>query len=355
MSKSGKDILFVLNLMVGGGAERVISILANHYAKKGWNVSILLRRIDVAYPLDERIKIIEIGMCRKNHLQWIGSIRKYINEHPGAIIVSFQSMMNIYSVIATRGKNVKLIISERNDIKLSSKRHIFLLAKKLYPKADAIVFQSNKVMNYFNEDAKSKGHIILNPVSVAVSANTDNKEKKIVNCGRLAPQKNQLLLIRAFANVAQKYPDYNLYIYGEGKLRSTLISEIDKLGLRDKVFLPGNVADIHERISDAEMFVLSSDFEGLSNALLESMMMGLPCISTNCAGSDEIIVDGENGLLVQVGDLNSLYEAMIKLIDNQELRHKISRGAVLSSEQFKYENVISHWETVIEGEYGTVK
>ncbi len=350
MSKSGNDILFVLNLMGRGGASRVISILANHYAKRGWNVSILLRRIDVAYPLDESIKIIEIGMRRKNHLQWISSIRKYIKEHPNSIIVSFQSMMNIYSVIATRGKKVKLIISERNDIKLSSKRHIFSIAKKLYPKADAIVFQSNKVMNYFNDDAKAKGHIILNPVSVTVSAKPDNKEKKIVNCGRLAPQKNQLLLIHTFSEVVKKYPDYNLYIYGEGKLRSTLISEIEKLGLRDKVFLPGNVADIHERISDAEVFVLSSDFEGLSNALLESMMMGLPCISTNCAGSDEIIVDGENGLLVPVNDMNSLYEAIIKLIENRELREKISRGAVLSSEQFKYENVISHWETVIDGQ-----
>src|SRR5690606_3774255 len=118
-------------------------------------------------------------------------------------------------------------------------------------------------------------------------------------------------------------------------LRGKLTKLVEDLDLQDNVFLPGNVINIHEKISDAEMFILSSDYEGLSNALLEAMMMGLPCISTDCAGSNEIIKNGENGLIIPIGDINKLADAMKKLIDDRKLAKKLAKAAERNSSFFK--------------------
>ena len=174
------------------------------------------------------------------------------------------------------------------------------------------------------------------------------KEWKIVSVGRLDAQKNQKMLIDAFAKMKEKFPNYKLYIYGEGSLRTQLSKQIKMLGLSGNVILKGNVLDIHSQIADASMFVLSSNYEGLSNALLEAMMMGLPCISTNCAGSDEVIVDGINGVLVPVGNVDALSAAMIKIADDKSFAHRIGLVARNTAEVFKTENVMEQWISVIE-------
>lgn len=117
--------------------------------------------------------------------------------------------------------------------------------------------------------------------------------KKIVTVGRLTVQKNQKLLIESFSEVLKKYPNIILEIYGDGEKREELKYIIKTLGVSNNVIFKGNILNVHEAIADAGLFVLSSDYEGLSNALMEAMMMGLPCISTTCAGSDELISDGK--------------------------------------------------------------
>ena len=135
----------------------------------------------------------------------------------------------------------------------------------LYPKAKKVVFQTNRVKQYFRKKICENSIIIFNPISVSILAKKV-KEKKIVSAGRLSKQKNQELLIEAFSKISCRYPAYSLWIYGEGELRQQLVKQADSLGIRDKIHFPGNVPDIHEKISDAELFVLSSDYEGLSNA-----------------------------------------------------------------------------------------
>ncbi len=172
--------------------------------------------------------------------------------------------------------------------------------------------------------------------------------KKIVAAGRLEQQKNHAMLISAFKKIHDCYPDYSLYIYGEGRLRGSLIKQIQLLGLEEAVFLPGSVKDIHKKIADAEIFVLSSNYEGLSNALLEAMMMGLPCISTDCAGSNEIIQNNINGLLIPIGDTDKLAECMKRLINDREFSAQISKESQITSRQFDSETVIIKWESAIE-------
>ena len=162
--------------------------------------------------------------------------------------------------------------------------------------------------------------------------------------GRLEPQKNRRLLIEAFSDVYKKYPEYTLDIYGEGSQENELKQLILELGLNNSVVLHGNVNDVHRQIADAEMFVLSSDYEGLSNALLEAMMMGLPCITTDCAGAAEAVENGVDGIIIPIRDRNKMTEAMEKLISDASLRKQFSEKAVEHSKQFQVGNVIAQWE-----------
>lgn len=350
---SKKKIIFIIGSMRRGGAERVISILANEYSDNGWEVQIItLLDNSNDYILRDSIKVINITDDKKSRIQkipfWLIQIRRTFKQFNPDVIVSFIARINILTLIASLGLNKKIIISERNDPKSDSRTWFIKMATYLlYPLADAIVFQTTWAKNCFPKYIQKKGIIIRNPVYLDVKA-TEMKDNKIVAVGRLLEQKNHKLLINAFSKVIEKYPDYKLYIYGEGKLRRELVNQVEELNISDNVFMPGNVLNIHEKISDAEMFVLSSDYEGLSNALLEAMMMGLPCISTNCAGSNEVIEHEKNGLLVPIKDAKSLSESIVRLIQDRELAEKLGKNAMACSVKFKSENVINDWKKVIE-------
>lgn len=348
-----KRIAFILGSMNRGGAERVVSILANHYATKGWNVDIiLLLSGECKYHLDEKIKVISLANINQSRIsqlpKWLSSIRNYIKINKPDSILAFAARINIITAIASLGISNRLVVSERND-PLSDGRSIFLkaLTKFIYPLTDKVVFQTIRSQSYFNERVKRNSVIIHNPVKVEVKASR-NKNKQIVAVGRLENQKNHALLIDAFQEVHKIHPEYKLFIYGEGSLRRTLATKIKKLGLNEVISMPGNIENIHQEMAKSDIFVLPSNYEGLSNALLEALMMGLPCISTNCAGSDEIIKDGENGYLVGVGNKNELSAKIVRLIENHELRIEIGDKAIESSRQFESETILKKWEEVLE-------
>lgn len=348
-----RKIVFFLGSLRRGGAERVVSLLANNYARKGWKVEIVLLLFnEIGYDLDSSATVVDFTGTSESRLRrlpyWLKSVRRYIKQGKHEVIVSFVARINIIVLLAAFGLRRKIIISERNDPKHDGRKWpTKLLVKILYPHAKAVIFQTDNVMSAFGKRIQKIGVKILNPVYVPVHA--DNlPEKKIVNVGRLSLQKNQKLLIEAFGDIVDKYPEYTLWIYGCGELEDELKKIASMLGISKKVYFPGNVSNIHEQISDAEIFVLSSDYEGLSNALLEALMMGIPCISTRCAGADEVIEHGINGLLVNVGDKEGLEEAIFSLIENEALKKFISRNAKEKSVCFSLDVVMKQWERVIE-------
>lgn len=347
-----KSIVFVISAMARGGAERVISILANNYAKKGWDVSIImLWHNTVGYELDEKIKIIDFSNDKKKPILRIPSLirrlKKYAKKNKPSAVVSFIAENAIISHFALKRLGVRSIVSERNDPSVVKNPLVKWMTKRVYAKSSVTVFQTERIKNYFPENVRKNSVIIPNPIAVK-AVGTSEKVNEIVTAGRLESQKNQKMLINAFKTVHDLHPEYVLTIYGEGRLRGELEAQVEELGLKDAVSLPGNVENLHERTAKSKAFVLSSDYEGLSNALLEAMMMGLCSISTNCAGSDEAITDGENGLLVPVGDQQALEKAMLKVIEDDNLRENLEKNALLSSEKYKTENVIKLWEEVIE-------
>ena len=348
-----RSIMFMIPSMIRGGAERVVSILANDYASRGWDVSILmLLHSHVGYDLAPSIKVIDISDDSKPvalmYPFLIMRVKKAVKTAKPDIIVSFMSNTCLISGPACRGVNARLVVSERIDPYQDRRNFIVRAAlNSIYSRSDCCVLQTKRAYNYFPAKVRAKSVIIPNPVKVDAVGTYGGK--RVVASGRLNRQKNHEMLIRAFSDLHDGFPDWRLDIYGEGPERGNLEALVKKLGLSGFVSLVGNVPDVHRQMADAGLYVLSSDFEGLSNSLLEAMMMGLPCISTDCAGSDEAITDMENGLLVPVGDRKALADAMKRLMSDRELAMKLGEKAKSTSGRYRFENVIMEWRKAIEG------
>ena len=330
----------------GGGAERVACRLASGLAERYSVYFLYIQDKGQSYYLDPRIRTIvmpffygswdDINSCRARFTRELKSVLHIQTA------VSFMYTMNRVNVES--GGNARIICSERNN---PMKRYPERMQEidRLYSAADHVVFQSETVRSMFSQTVRAHGSIILNPVEVSCGRRAGRH--RIVNVGRLVPQKNQAMLIRAYAAFRQSHRDYTLSFYGEGELLEQLQTLADSLELGDAVQFHGQVRDVHAAIADAEMFVLSSDFEGLSNALLECMMMGFPCISTRCEGSATVIESGENGILTDIGSEEQLTAAMTLLADHPDLRERLGIRARCSAEQFEKKPVLQQWEQLI--------
>lgn len=347
-------IAFFIGSMGRGGAERVISILANEYADKGWDVDILMLLANrVEYDLRPQINVISLvgtsASYAKNALSWLTKIRKYVSTVKPDRVVSFIGRVNAVVLTATIGMKVPIIVSERNDPKHDGRGKAMLwYCNTIYHRAKAIVFQNKYEQSCFSKSLESKGVVVPNPVQVSATKKCYGEEFVVATAGRLNHQKNHFMLIDAMELVHKEYPQVKCRIYGDGDLRNELQAYINEKRLAEVVTLEGNHTDIHERLAECSLFVLTSKFEGLSNALIESMMIGLPCISTDYPGADELISDGKNGRIVRRGDSSALAQRIIGLLEDQEVASKLAYQGALDVEQYKKEHVLQLWTQVIE-------
>ena len=348
-----KRHIFFIGTLCNGGAERVVSILAGHMAKQGMDVEILTYYdMPVSYELDERVKLtaVETMTGSTNKVKNLLAIRKYFKKY-GNVVISFLAPFNIMAIAANFGNGVPMIVADRNDpTKVPSNFVVRKVRDVLYCFADGVVVQTQKNKAYFSRIVQKKSKVIYNPIDLkeyAQIALKSEKEKKIVTAGRLMPQKNQKMMIRAFAAVHAKYPEYQLVIYGEGPSRQELEDLVEELGLKKSILLPGNVSDIHEHIKNAEMFVLSSDYEGMPNALIEAMCLGLASISTKVSGATDLIHDHENGILTDLDNQEQLEKAMLELIENKELTNKLAVNAAKLGERLEVSKIMQQWTEFI--------
>lgn len=346
-----RKITFVLGSLNRGGAERVISVLANDYAEKGWQVDIILLLSNkIGYDLNASIRVLDLTGKSESRIKrlpyWLKELRFYFKKQKPDICLAFAARINILVQLATMGLKLKTYVSERNDPKLDGRGLLVrILTCLLYPHASGVIFQTKRAARNF---PKLKNAVIIpNPIQVNDSREAVTRGK-IVYVGRLSPQKNPLLLLEAFAANASKHPEYYIEMFGDGELIDSLKKAVDELGIVDRVNFAGNVKDIHKRIADASFFVLSSDYEGLSNALLEAMVMGIPCISTNCAGADEYIVNGKNGLLTEVGNVDQMSRAMDQFMTNDDLRKQCGENARQTWNMVSKDVVLSRWHSLMD-------
>ncbi len=357
-----KSILFVLHRLYGGGSEKVVNILAQELSKK-YDITIAYYYdIDKQYDLDNKCLRIRLPFRDPDNrsvfyrmyslIRQVRALKRIKRDRKADVSIAMlvgPCLVNILS-----GGHCVNIGSERNNPKKGN--YLYYLASKIiYRCSDAVIFQSKAVQNLYGRAVRDKSLILKNPITVPVTA--DNvRAHRIVTLGRLVPQKNHALLIRSFAAFHKKHPEYTLSIYGEDWLRETLQNQIDSLGLSGSVFLEGNHLNVHEKIRDAEMFVLSSDYEGFSNALLECMAMGIACISTKCEGATDVIRHMENGLLTDIGDEKGLTDAMIMLAEDPALRRKLEEQAAADLKAYEKGIVVKEWEETMlrlwENKYG---
>jgi len=352
-----KNILFIVGSMGAGGLEKVTSIVANHYAKKGNNVFILqLLSPEVFQILDSNIKIIKFTDTKikssqvRYFFRWIKCIKKCIEELSIDTIIAMTFKIGALTVLANKKRKAKLIVREVNDpIYTGGNKILFKIIDKIVSKADAIIFQTEWEKKCHSKKCAQIGHIIYNPIIVCEEA-CSQKTKKIVSMGRLdIKQKKQDVLIRAFSLFLEKHPQFVLEIYGKGPDKEIINKLIQELNIEEKVYIFDPCVDIHKKIKNASIFVLSSEFEGLSNALVEAMLIGIPCISSNWNGVEEVIIDGFDGLIFRKDNVMELTNLMEKVVSNAELSEKLSKNAKEKKYIFSYDNVISKWEKLIGG------
>ena len=355
-------ILFFLPALNSGGAERVVATIANTLSSNGDQVEILTLNTDVSfYSIDENVTIVGMnetisksGLKRKLTIPFIEIARrnKFISEvksYKPDIVISFLYTTNVLSLLAKNKISSPLIISERSDPTHYGSMQQYI-CKKLYPKSDRIVCQGNVVANYYKKQ-NGRCTVIPNPLNEkSVGTYQKTKSNKIVTVGRLIAAKNHALLIDAFYEVKDEFPDSILEIYGEGELRQTLQEHINSLGLSNRVFLPGSKQNIVAELNDAACFVLSSDFEGFPNVLIEAMATGIPVISTDFPSgiARELITDGDNGFLIETGNKNQLIEALKKILSDKELQITFAEKNLDVLEKYSELNIAHLWKSLCE-------
>lgn len=342
-----------------GGAERQIIMLANSLVNRNHEVSlIILADNNLKYDISEKVKIIDLSRFDNQKSNKIINRRRMIKKTLTCIKpdITVHFWLQSAYLCATMPKSLtgKLIYCERGDPGNSEYRGLLKLIRKIaFKKMDGFVFQSNGAKKFFNESIRKKSIVIHNSVSVPTNLYLEpakNRTKRIVSVGRLHNQKNQLLLIKAFNKIKNDIPEYILEIYGEGPLEKSLQKTIDDYQLNNRVILKGTYKNIFEKIYDATLFVLSSDYEGMPNALMEAMAIGLPCISTDCrpGGARDLIENDVNGWIVPIDNVNELAYKINNVLHDENKLYKVSCNAMNIRNSHSAQNVFDKWENYFE-------
>lgn len=351
----GKNVSFIIPHIGKGGAERVVTNLANQLCIDGYTVKIYTILSDEEkYKLLDGVEHIHLGVnCSNKILRMIlrfSRLRKLIKNDTAETIIAFDRYYGICSSIGT-GKRV--VGSERNDPYSNMPKYSLqkYFRDWLYGKVDFMVFQTQYAKEYFNEKIQEHSTIIPNPVSTDFLPQPfdGNRTKEIVTACRLTEQKNLPMMIQAFLQFDKKHPGYKLVIYGEGNLKNKIQDMINQHNVSEKIVLAGYAENLPYKIYNAAMYVSSSNYEGISNSMLEALAMGLPTVCTDCpaGGAAMVIKDGVNGKLVPVKDVEAMAEAMCSIIEDEDKTREMSATAVQVRENYSISKIIKRWEEVI--------
>ena len=398
-----KKIIMCISGMRGGGAERIACVLMNEFKKRGAYPSVFLtnqtageadrRNLDESIPITgygdvsdtagsvkrfgyKLLRIFSSAVCKvfensKKEVpayfaylsfisQYYGQIEKLRNilkSNPDMTVIAFLQPSIPIALLSARGLKNRVIFSERGDpVRLMKKRFGKKFIEKYYSRADRAVFQTSDAKNTYPENIAEKGAVIFNPISPNLPEPYDGeRSKNITTFCRISRQKNLPLLIDAFKNVHEDYPDYKLRIIGspqnadDESVFEDIKKQISDLSLEESVIFEPFSKDVHSLIIKDAVYVNSSDYEGMSNAMLEAMAIGLPCVCTDCpiGGANAVIKDGENGLLVKLGDSRELSKAIKKVISDKSFAEKLSANGRKIREELSVGRITDMWLSLI--------
>lgn len=394
-----KKAAFLLPIMNGGGAERVAALLADEMLRNGIDVGYILSHSKpdevIRADLDDRIPLIlitnELGerkasdkfrsfasgvissaLCKPfeafhravparfaklsvtaQYSREIKFVRGLLEENPDLTLIAFLQPTIPIALLAARGLPNRIVISERADPnRLMKKRYGKRFIEKYYTRADAVVFQTEDAKNTYPSGISAKGTVIPNPIKPGLPEPfRGERNKNITTFCRVSKQKNLPLLVEAFDMLHKEHPDYILRIIGDAsnaegeEVMQTLKAMIREMHIEDAVVFEPFMKNVHEGIIEDAMYVNSSDYEGISNAMLEAMAIGMPVVCTDCpiGGANATITDGENGLLVPVGDAEALYEAMKRIVEDESLAASLAANAAKIREELSLEKIAERW------------
>ena len=351
------NISFFIGGLTGGGAERVTCNLANFLISKGHDVEILTMSETDSYPLDSRVsrKILLKKNERKGFFMNILIRRKrlksYLKQHDCDCYIVMLPITTILLLSMSKNTNAPIIASERSFPAILSpitQRLLLLLCKR----AKGWVFQTPQARDWYGNNIRNaKVKIIPNAINEAffLPPFEGEREQLIIAIGRITTGKNYALLLNAFAKIINDVQDYKIIIFGEGEKRNELIEIAKQLGISDYVEMPGYVKDIPSRLYKASLYVLTSNYEGMPNTLMEAMALGLPCISTDCdgGGAAYLIESGKNGLLVPKGDVDALADAMRRMLTDKDFAERCGREAHKICDRLAQNKIYGEWELFI--------
>ena len=344
--------LFVTNSLSCGGAERVVSMLASGMAEKGYDVHLILyKRVKNEYPISDKVKLHLLpkrnGENKINYYtRKLSIMRKMIYEISPDIIIPFLPDQVNHFFIASRFMKIPFISTVRNNPFLYPESKIMRLVGKMIALLSTGIFlQTDEQAEFFPKFARKKIIVVPNPVSNAlIECDYQRRESiaEIATFGRLSAQKNQCLLIQAFAMVYKTNKSLRLSLYGEGEEENNLKSLVKKLGIDDAVTFKGRVSNVADALMSTDLFILSSNYEGMPNALMEAMAVGLPCISTDCpTGPSDLIQNKENGILIKSNEVGELASAIHYCVENPLFCQEAGRAAKKKvKEEFQVEIVV---------------
>lgn len=344
MTSDRKRILFVVSQIGTGGAERVISTLASYCAENGDVVSLItFRDTKNSYSISPLVKHTRV---EGNPIRRAVAIRNFIKENAIDVYITFE--LN-YGIVCSMGTGVKYITSMRNDPRndaVSLRERIFRYFNFLF--AHHVVFQTDEIMAYFPKAIQKHGSVIMNPLKDGIVEYHGEREPKIVAVCRLEPQKNIPMMLDVFEKIHSLYPNFELHLYGDGNLRAEVEKGIASRYLQDSFILEGFQNSVDEKIRKATVYICTSDYEGLSNSLLEAMAIGLPCVTTDSGGGGarSVIEDEKNGFLVPVGAVDLMVDRIRQLIEDKNLLDSISVNSSKIRQKLSREIICEEWEKI---------